>query len=47
MTTYMADTHSLLWAFHKPTKLGEQARRAFEEIADGKSKSSQPSLSQS
>jgi len=38
MTTYMADTHSLLWAFHKPGKLGEQARLAFEEIANGESK---------
>ena len=38
MTTYMADTHSLLWAFHKPSKLGEQARSAFEEIANGESK---------
>jgi PIN domain nuclease of toxin-antitoxin system len=37
MTTYMADTHSLLWAFHKPRKLGEEARRAFEEIANGES----------
>jgi PIN domain nuclease of toxin-antitoxin system len=37
MTTYMADTHSLLWAFHKPRKLGEQARLAFEEIANGES----------
>lgn len=37
MTTYMADTHSLLWAFHKPRKLGEQARLAFEEIASGES----------
>ena len=37
MTTYMADTHSLLWAFHKPRKLGEGARLAFEEIANGQS----------
>ena len=37
MTTYMADTHSLLWAFHKPRKLGEVARHAFEEIANGES----------
>ena len=38
MTTSMADTHSLLWAFHKPRKLGDQARQAFEEIAAGESK---------
>lgn len=38
MTIYMADTHSLLWAFHKPRKLGDQARLAFEEIANGESK---------
>ena len=37
MTTYMADTHSLLWAFHKPSKLGKQARQAFEEVASGES----------
>jgi len=37
MTIYMADTHSLLWAFNKPAKLGKQARQAFEEIANGKS----------
>jgi PIN domain nuclease of toxin-antitoxin system len=34
----MADTHSLLWAFHAPRKLGEQARQAFEEIALAESK---------
>ncbi len=38
MTDYMADTHSLLWAFHKPKKLGGQARLAFDEISMGKSK---------
>lgn len=38
MTIYMADTHSLLWAFHTPGKLGRQARLAFEEIASGDSK---------
>ena len=37
MPTYMTDTHSLLWAFTRPRKLGEHARRAFEEIADGES----------
>ncbi|NUQ83577.1 MAG: PIN domain-containing protein [Anaerolineales bacterium] len=38
MTTYMVDTHSLLWAFHKPGKLGKEARRAFEEAANGESR---------
>ena len=38
MTVYMADTHSLLWAFQKPSKLGENARRAFEEVANGEAK---------
>jgi PIN domain nuclease of toxin-antitoxin system len=38
MTVYMADTHSLLWAFHKPGKLGKEARLAFEEISYGESK---------
>jgi len=33
----MSDTHSLLWAFTRPGKLGEQARHAFEEIANGES----------
>jgi len=37
MPTYMTDTHSLLWAFTRPRKLGERARRAFEEIASGES----------
>jgi PIN domain nuclease of toxin-antitoxin system len=35
MPTYITDTHSLLWAFTRPRKLGEHARRAFEEIANG------------
>jgi PIN domain nuclease of toxin-antitoxin system len=33
----MTDTHSLLWAFTRPRKLGERARRAFDEIANGES----------
>jgi PIN domain nuclease of toxin-antitoxin system len=33
----MTDTHSLLWAFTRPRKLGEHAHRAFEEIANGES----------
>ena len=37
MPTYMTDTHSLLWAFTGPRKLGDNARRAFEEIANGES----------
>jgi PIN domain nuclease of toxin-antitoxin system len=35
MPTYITDTHSLLWAFTRPRKLGDNARRAFEEIANG------------
>ncbi len=31
----MTDTHSLLWAFTRPRKLGEQARLAFEAVANG------------
>jgi len=38
MAAYMTDTHSLLWAFRYPRKLGENARQAFEEIAAGESK---------
>jgi len=38
MTIYMADTHSLIWAFQKPRKLGENARQAFQEIANGEAK---------
>jgi PIN domain nuclease of toxin-antitoxin system len=37
MPTYMTDTHSLLWAFTRPRKLGDQARRVFEAIANGES----------
>jgi PIN domain nuclease of toxin-antitoxin system len=33
----MTDTHSLLWAFTRPRKLGTRARHAFEEIAAGES----------
>ncbi len=36
MKTYVTDTHSLLWAFTRPAKLGEKARKAFEDIASGK-----------
>jgi PIN domain nuclease of toxin-antitoxin system len=32
---YITDTHSLLWAFTRPRKLGEQARHAFEKVANG------------
>ena len=38
MTVYMADTHSLIWAFHNPSKLGENARCVFEEVANGEAK---------
>ncbi len=38
MITYMADTHSLLWAFHKPGKLGQQARQIFDDVANGEAK---------
>ena len=37
MPTYTTDTHSLLWAFTRLRKLGEDARRVFEEIANGES----------
>jgi PIN domain nuclease of toxin-antitoxin system len=37
MAVYVTDTHSLLWAFTRPRKLGEQARQAFEEVANGES----------
>jgi PIN domain nuclease of toxin-antitoxin system len=35
LAQYITDTHSLLWAFTRPRKLGEQARLAFEEVAKG------------
>lgn len=35
MKTYLTDTHSLLWTFIRPKKLGRAARNAFQEIADG------------
>ena len=35
MKTYMSDTHSLLWAFTRPNKLGDKARFAFDEVAKG------------
>jgi PIN domain nuclease of toxin-antitoxin system len=36
LKTYITDTHSLLWAFTRPNKLGDKARAAFEEIAEGR-----------
>lgn len=35
MKSYMADTHSLLWAFTRLEKLGNHARAAFTEVANG------------
>ena len=35
MKTYMTDTLSLLWTFTRPKKLGEKARKAFDEVAEG------------
>ena len=37
MAVYMTDTHSLLWLFMYPQKLGEQARLAFDEVGKGES----------
>ncbi|MEW6239996.1 MAG: PIN domain-containing protein [Chloroflexota bacterium] len=31
----MTDTHSLLWAFMSPRKLGQEARRVFDEVGNG------------
>lgn len=33
MKTYMADTHSLLWLFARPQRLGENAMSAFRAVA--------------
>jgi predicted nucleic acid-binding protein len=38
MATYMADTHSLLWLFMYPRKLGEYARQAFDEVGSGEAR---------
>ncbi|MCC6300977.1 MAG: PIN domain-containing protein [Anaerolineales bacterium] len=38
MATYMTDTHSLLWLFMYPRKLGENARRAFDEVGSGEAR---------
>lgn len=35
MKTYIADTHSLLWYFARPDRLGNQARLVFDEVANG------------
>lgn len=37
MAVYMTDTHSLLWLFMYPHKLGKQARLAFDEVGRGES----------
>jgi PIN domain nuclease of toxin-antitoxin system len=34
----MTDTHSLLWLFMYPRKLGEHARRTFDEIGMGEAR---------
>jgi PIN domain nuclease of toxin-antitoxin system len=35
MADYLADTHSLLWYFTRPQRLGPDATAAFAEIAAG------------
>ena len=35
MTGYVTDTHSLLWYFTRPVKLGQAAAAAFEQVASG------------
>ena len=34
---FMIDTHSLLWAFMRPQKLGESARQVFEAVSNNES----------
>lgn len=38
MAIYMTDTHSLLWLFMYPQRLGKQARNTFDEIGRGEAK---------
>ncbi len=35
MPTYVADTHAMLWFWSDPSKLGEQAREIFRDVARG------------
>jgi len=35
MKTYIADTHTLLWYFVRPDRLGNHARLALDEVANG------------
>jgi PIN domain nuclease of toxin-antitoxin system len=35
MTTYVADTHALIWYFFNPSRLGPDAQVALGEVADG------------
>ncbi len=37
MNDFMIDTHSLLWAFMRPLKLGESARQVFEAVSNNES----------
>jgi len=37
-TIYVADTHSLVWYFHEPSKLSPAANEAFERVEKGKAK---------
>lgn len=38
MTTYIADTHSLIWYLGAPDRLGSSARRAFAEATSGRAR---------
>ena len=35
MTTYVADTHALIWYFFKPSRLGPSAQAALDEVGEG------------
>ncbi|MFZ5819054.1 MAG: type II toxin-antitoxin system VapC family toxin [Chloroflexota bacterium] len=36
MTTYLADTHSLIWYFARPDLLGKAALSALDDVAESK-----------
>lgn len=38
MIDYVADTHSLLWYFVRPDRLGSHATEAFQQVAVGQAK---------
>src|SRR5688572_21595893 len=44
MTTYVADTHALVWHLAEPRRRGKAARKAFDAIDRGKARCHVPAI---